>query len=73
MIKKIANFLARMTKMTTCLCIIVQWKVELLRMKLNYLADAISKQCAEPAVWLLLNANTKMPSRQIKIELLFKW
>ena len=42
MINKIANFLARMTKMTTCLCIIVQWKVELLRMKLNYMADAIS-------------------------------
>lgn len=58
MIKKIVLSQARMTKKTTCL--IVQWKVELLRMKLNYLADTISKQCAEAAVWLPLNANTKM-------------
>jgi len=50
MINKIALSLARMTKKTTCSCLIVQWKVELLRMKLNYLADAISKQRAEAAV-----------------------
>ena len=60
MIKKIILSQARMTKKTTCSCLIVQWKVELLRMKLNYLADTISKQCAEAAVWLPLNANTKM-------------
>lgn len=49
-----------MAKNLTELCSDVLWKVELVGDKIGYLAEDISKQNIEGAVWLLKTAYSKI-------------